>query len=134
MFKMTILAARRVLPPDLIAPANASKPFMKLTGPDACPPLVIASSELRKDDRLVPVPAPHLNSMPSTLTNARMDSSESRTKLIKQAEDWGALYPVVENSIRCVRSFQCQFCAFDLGSSRSQPTLSHMGELKDAFC
>ena len=30
---MTILAARRVLPPDLIVPADASAPRMKLTGP-----------------------------------------------------------------------------------------------------
>src|SRR5438477_482891 len=36
--RMTILAARRVLPPDLITPAKASKPFMKETGPDAVPP------------------------------------------------------------------------------------------------
>ena len=36
--RMTILAARRVLPPDLIVPADASAPRMKLTGPDAVPP------------------------------------------------------------------------------------------------
>ena len=38
MLRITILAARRVLPPDLITPAKASKPFMKLTGPEAEPP------------------------------------------------------------------------------------------------
>ena len=36
--RMTILAARRVLPPDLMVPAEASAPRMKLTGPDAVPP------------------------------------------------------------------------------------------------
>src|SRR4026208_2215816 len=36
-FKITIFAARRVLPPDLITPANASYPFMNETGPDAAP-------------------------------------------------------------------------------------------------
>ena len=36
--RMTILAARRVLPPDLMTPAKASKPFMKLSGPLAVPP------------------------------------------------------------------------------------------------
>ena len=36
MFRMTILAARRVLPPDLMTPAKASKPFMKLSGPWLC--------------------------------------------------------------------------------------------------
>src|SRR3972149_5607224 len=45
--RMTIFAARRVLPPDLMTPANASKPFMNDTGPDAVPPP--ASSSL--DDR-----------------------------------------------------------------------------------
>ena len=34
--RMTILAARRVLPPDLMTPAKASKPRMKLSGPEAC--------------------------------------------------------------------------------------------------
>ena len=38
MLRMTILAARRVLPPDLMTPAKASKPFMKLSGPLAVPP------------------------------------------------------------------------------------------------
>ena len=33
MLRMTILAARRVLPPDLMTPAKASKPRMKLSGP-----------------------------------------------------------------------------------------------------
>jgi len=33
--RTTIFAARRVLPPDLIVPADASAPRMKLTGPDA---------------------------------------------------------------------------------------------------
>ncbi len=36
--RITIFAARRVLPPDLITPAKASKPFMKETGPLASPP------------------------------------------------------------------------------------------------
>src|ERR1700710_2922904 len=36
--RTTIFAARRVLPPDLIVPAQASAPRMKLTGPEARPP------------------------------------------------------------------------------------------------
>ena len=36
--RTTILAARRVLPPDLMTPAKASKPRMKLSGPEAVPP------------------------------------------------------------------------------------------------
>ena len=49
--RMTILAARRVLPPDLIVPAEASAPRMKLTGPDAVPPPL--SSSRRADARQV---------------------------------------------------------------------------------
>ena len=62
---MTILAARRVLPPDLMTPANASYPFMKDTGPEAVPPPASSSRDERIEDRLVPVPEPNLNSIPS---------------------------------------------------------------------
>src|SRR3978361_852434 len=58
MSSTTILAARRVLPPDLIVPAQASAPRMKETGPDAVPPLASGSIEPRMFDRLIPEPAP----------------------------------------------------------------------------
>ena len=45
--RMTILAARRVLPPDLMVPAEASAPRMKLTGPEAVPPPLSSSTEER---------------------------------------------------------------------------------------
>src|SRR5664279_4543182 len=89
ILRMTILAARRVLPPDLITPAKASKPFMKLSGPEAVPPPESASVDERNGDRLVPVPEPHLNSMPSVLASVRMLSSESCTELMKHAEHCG---------------------------------------------
>src|SRR5580765_561787 len=98
MFRMTILAARRVLPPDLITPANASNPFMKLNGPLAVPPPLRPSVEDRSGDRLVPVPLPHLKSIPSVLARVRIESSESLTELMKHAEHCGVLYPVTENS------------------------------------
>ena len=94
MSRMTILAARRVLPPDLMTPAKASKPFMKLSGPEAVPPPESYSVEERSGDRFVPVPDPHLKSMPSVLARVRMESSESWTELMKQAEHCGVLYPV----------------------------------------
>src|SRR4029453_2070318 len=53
--RMTILAARRVLPPDLMTPAKASYPFMNETGPDAVPPPASSSLAERMDDRLLPV-------------------------------------------------------------------------------
>ncbi len=64
---------------------------MKLSGPEACPPPDSSSIEPRIDDRLVPVPEPHLNSMPSVLASVRIESSESSTELMKQAEHCGFL-------------------------------------------
>src|SRR6201996_9267176 len=96
--RMTILAARRVFPPDLITPAKASKPRIKLSGPLAVPPPERVSMDPRMLERLVPVPDPHLNSMPSVLAMVRMESRESSTELIKQAEHCGLRYPVTENS------------------------------------
>src|SRR6187455_3385001 len=105
--RMTILAARRVLPPDLITPAKASKPFMNDTGPDAVPPPASSSFADRMDDRLLPVPEPYLKSMPSVLASVRIDSIVSSTELMKQAEHCGAT---------------------------SNPQLNHTGLLKAAFC
>src|SRR5215510_12986992 len=130
--RITILAARRVLPPDLITPAKASKPYIKLNGPAAIPPPESCSVEERSGDRLVPVPDPHLNSMPSVLASVRMESSESFTELMKQAEHCGLRYPVTPNCTLPVSGFQCQFCASEFGSRRSHPTLNHTGELNAA--
>src|SRR5579863_10541244 len=88
-FKMTILAARRVLPPLLITPANASKPFIKLTGPDAIPPPESDSRLPRNEEKFVPVPEPHLKSMPSVLARFMIESMLSWTELMKQAEHCG---------------------------------------------
>src|SRR5512140_3376340 len=87
--RITIFAARRVLPPDLITPANASYPFMNETGPDAVPPPASDSRDERSEDRLVPVPDPNLNSIPSVFASVRIDSSVSSTELMKQAEHCG---------------------------------------------
>src|SRR5918911_1815374 len=104
--RMTILAARRVLPPDLITPANASNPFMNDTGPDAVPPPASSSLEDRIGDRFVPVPDPNLKSMPSVLASVRIESIVSCTELMKQAEHCGAF---------------------------SKPQLNHTGLLNAAF-
>src|SRR5215217_3279845 len=105
-FRITILAARRVLPPDLMTPANASKPFMNDTGPDAVPPPASSSCDDRMFDRFEPVPDPYLKSMPSVFASVRIDSIVSCTELMKQAEHCG-----------CV----------------SKPTLNHTGLLNAAF-
>src|SRR5436190_15100052 len=104
--RITIFAARRVLPPDLMTPANASYPRMNDTGPDAVPPPASSSLEDRMFDRFDPVPDPYLNSIPSVLASPRMESMVSCTELMKQAE-------------HCGRG--------------SIPTLNHTGELKEAI-
>src|SRR5512145_3309214 len=104
--RITIFAARRVLPPDLITPANASKPFMKETGPDAVPPPASSSLEDRIGDRLDPVPDPNLNSIPSVRASVRIESIVSCTELMKHAEHCGAF---------------------------SKPQLNHTGLLNAAF-
>src|SRR5436190_15024368 len=87
--RMTIFAARRVLPPDLMTPANASNPFMNDTGPDAIPPPESCSFEERIGDRLLPAPEPHLNNMPSVLARSRIEPMVSSTELMKHAEHCG---------------------------------------------
>src|SRR5215472_15868690 len=61
---------------------------MKETGPEAVPPPASVSFEDRSTDRLVPVPEPNLNSMPSVLASSRIDSIVSSTELMKHAEAW----------------------------------------------
>src|SRR5687767_7399341 len=102
----TILAARRVLPPDLIVPAQASAPRMKETGPEAVPPFDKGSMEPRMFDRLMPDPEPPRKIKPSLVFQARMDSIESSTERMKHA-------------LHCGLS--------------SKPTLNHTGELKAAI-
>src|SRR6476620_5962358 len=72
--RMTILAARRVLPPDLIVPAEASAPRMKLTGPLAVPPPWSPSFEDRRPERLIPDPEPPLKMVPSSRYQLRIAS------------------------------------------------------------
>ncbi len=105
MFRMTIFAARRVLPPDLIAPAKESNPFMKERGPDAVPPEERVSVEPRRQERFEPVPEPNLKSIPSVLARSRMPLIESAHELMKHAEACGFF---------------------------SMPTLNHTGELNEA--
>ena len=105
--RMTILAARRVLPPDLMVPAEASAPRMKLTGPDAVPPPLSSSTLERILDRLMPEPEPPLKMVPSSTYQLRIESIWSSTARMKQADAcWGT--PLT-------------------------PMLNHTGELKAAF-
>ena len=53
------------------------------------PPPESCSFEERIGDRLLPVPDPHLNSMPSVLARSRIEPIVSSTELMKQAEHCG---------------------------------------------
>src|SRR3954451_2516309 len=101
--RTTIFAARRVAPPDLMVPADASAPRMKDTGPDAVPPLDSSSFDERIRERFRPAPEPPLKMKPSSLYQLRIDSIESSTDRMKQA-------------LTCCGA--------------SVPTLNHTGELK----
>src|SRR3954453_1556169 len=83
--RTTILAARRVLPPDLIVPAHESAPRMNDTGPDAVPPLLSGSIEPRMFERLIPEPEPPRKMLPSLVFQPRMESIVSSTERMKQA-------------------------------------------------
>ena len=74
------------LPPDLMVPADASAPRMKLTGPDAVPPPLRCSEEARSFERFTPAPEPPLKIIPSSVYQLRIESIESSTARIKQAE------------------------------------------------
>src|SRR5215213_2318066 len=87
--RTTILAARRVLPPDLIVPAHESAPRMNDTGPEAVPPLASGSIEPRMFERLMPEPEPPRKIRPSRVFQSRIESIVSSTERMKQAEHCG---------------------------------------------
>src|SRR5215470_2295286 len=82
--RTTIFAARRVAPPDLIVPADASAPRMNDTGPLAVPPEVSSSLLDRMRERLTPEPDPPLKIRPSSLYHSRIESIVSSTARMKQ--------------------------------------------------
>src|SRR5213079_2188386 len=102
----TIFAARRVLPPDLIVPADASAPRMNDTGPDAYPPFDSCSFDERSRERLTPEPDPPRKMTPSRRIQSRIDSIESSIERMKHAEHCGVV---------------------------SKPTLNQTGLLKEAY-
>src|SRR5438128_840366 len=85
MSRTTILAARRVAPPDLMVPAEASAPRMNDTGPEAVPPEDSSSLDERMRDRFSPAPEPPLKIRPSSRYQFRIESIVSSTDRMKQA-------------------------------------------------
>src|SRR3954466_417695 len=99
MSRTTILAARRVAPPDLMVPAEASAPRMKETGPEAVPPEDSSSLEERMRERLSPAPEPPLKMSPSSRYQLRIESIWSSTARMKQALTCcGALVPTLNHT------------------------------------
>src|SRR3954465_1220350 len=99
MSSTTILAARRVAPPDLIVPAEASAPRMNDTGPDAVPPEESSSFDERIRERLSPAPEPPLKISPSSRYQFRIESIVSSTDRMKQALTCcGALVPTLNQT------------------------------------
>ena len=95
----TILAARRVAPPLLMVPAEASAPRMKLTGPDAVPPEDSSSLDERMRERLRPAPEPPLKISPSSRYQLRIESIVSSTARMKQALTCcGAVVPTLNQT------------------------------------
>ena len=62
---------------------------MNDTGPEAIPPPASRSWLPRSGERFVPVPLPPLNSRPSLVASARIESMSSTTDWMKQAEHCG---------------------------------------------
>src|SRR5436305_6709350 len=62
---------------------------MKETGPEAVPPPVNGSRELRNLERLLPAPEPPLKRRASVAASRMIDSMLSSTELMKQAEHCG---------------------------------------------
>src|SRR3978361_1285233 len=105
---MTIFAARRVAPPDLIVPAEASAPRMKLTGPLAVPPEDSSSFEARIRERLRPAPEPPLKIRPSSRYQFRIESIWSSTARMKQALTCcGALVPTLNQTGELKLKYWC---------------------------
>ena len=129
--RITIFAARRVPPPDLIEPAPESAQRMKLTGPEAWPPLERDSPSPRRRDRLTPAPEPPRKISDSEAIQRWIDGIVSLTERMKQAEawlTWGSPASTGGSSTSRMRSSSCSRAAAET------PQLNQTGELKAAFC
>ena len=88
MSTITILAARRVVPPDLIAPAARSPILRKLISPEERPPPERRSPSPRSFEKFEPEPEPYLKIRASRTHRSMIPPSLTRssaTLWIKQA-------------------------------------------------
>src|SRR5690242_14295086 len=99
MSTTTILAALRVVPPDLMAPAARSPILRKLIRPDDLPPPDSRSPSPRRREKLEPVPDPYLNSRASRTHRSIMPPSLTRSSLtlwMKHACGCGCSYELFD--------------------------------------
>ncbi len=89
MSSTTILAARRVVPPDLVAPAPLSSTSRNDISPEEVPPPESFSMRPRSFEKLVPVPEPYLNTRASLRASSKIDIRSSPMDWMKHAETWG---------------------------------------------
>ncbi len=89
--RITIFAARRVVPPDLVAPAARSRISRKDMRPEEVPPPERRSPSARSVEKLVPVPEPNLKSRISRCTAPAMSIRSSWIDWMKQAESCGCV-------------------------------------------
>ena len=78
------LGGRRVVPPDLMAPAARSPILRKLIRPLDLPPPESGSPSPRRAEKFVPVPEPYLKMRASRTHRSMMPPSFTRSSLI----DW----------------------------------------------
>src|SRR5438046_2374875 len=96
---MTILAARRVVPPDLMAPAARSPILRKEIRPDDLPPPESLSFSPRTAEKLEPVPEPYLKMRASRVHRSMMPPGFTRSSLtdwMKHAWGCGLSYALVD--------------------------------------
>src|SRR5260221_13283443 len=89
MSTVTILAARRVVPPDLMAPAARSPIFKKLIRPEDLRPPDSRSPSPRRREKFEPVPEPYLNRRASRTHRSMMPPSLTRSSAIAWMQQAG---------------------------------------------
>src|SRR4029450_7645020 len=82
--RQTILAARRVVPPDLMAPAARSPILRKDMRPEDLPPPDRGSFSPRRPEKFDPVPEPYLKMRASRVQRSMMPPSLTRSSVT----DW----------------------------------------------
>src|SRR5262252_3951862 len=95
MSTITILAARRVVPPDLMAPAARSPIRKKLISPEDLPPPESDSPSPRSFEKFDPEPDPYLKIRASRTHRSMIPPSLTRssaTDWMKQACGCGCSY------------------------------------------